>query len=98
MSKIKTVEIRVKELLENIPETRNNDELLYVTYLETYHYIDFSKNVFVNYKEYGLPSFKTIERVRRDMQSKDGSVEAENNTKEDRRYTEAEYKEYYSKE
>ena len=95
MSKIKTVEIRVKELLENVPETRNNDELLYVTYLETYHYINFNKNVFVNYKEYGLPSFKTVERIRRDMQSKDSSVEAESSTQNNREYAEAECKEYY---
>ena len=58
MSKINIVETRVKEILEIYPNTRENDNLLYVTYLEEYHYIDFRREKFINYKEYGLPSFK----------------------------------------
>ena len=95
MAKINIIETRVKELLENVYETRNSDELLYVTYLETYHYIDFGKNVFVNYKEYNLPSFKTIERARRKLQEKYSYLEAELKTEENRKYKETEYKEYY---
>ena len=65
MSKVNVIETRVKEVLENSPLTRENDNLLYVTYLEEYHYVDFNKQTFIDYERYGLPSFKSIERARR---------------------------------
>lgn len=34
MAKVSVIETRVKEVLENSPATRENDNLLYVTYLE----------------------------------------------------------------
>lgn len=37
MSKINVIETRVKELLEEYPETRENDNLLYTKYIEEYH-------------------------------------------------------------
>lgn len=97
MSKVNIVETRVRELLEQIPETRNSDELLYVTYIETYHYTNLSKDTFINYKQYNLPSFKTIERIRRDLQDKEKHVEADKETQDNREYAEKEYKEKYSK-
>lgn len=96
MSKVNLVETRVKELLENVPETRNSDELLYAIYIETYHYLSLNKDIFINYKQYNLPSFKTVERIRREMQCKEKHLEAEKETQDKRKYTEQEYKERYS--
>lgn len=67
------MEERVRELLENIPETRKSDELLYAMYIEQYYNIEFNKHTFVNYQQYQLPSFKSIERTRRDIQVKNKS-------------------------
>lgn len=50
MSKINVIETRVRELLEYNPATRENDNLLYVTYLKEYHYIDFTEETFINYE------------------------------------------------
>ena len=97
MSKINLIETRVKELLENIPNTRNSDELLYVTYIETYHYTNLTRDTFINYKQYDLPSFKTIERIRRDLLNKEKHIEADQVTQDNRKYAEQEYRERYSK-
>ena len=97
MSKINIVETRVKELLEQIPETRNSDELLYVTYIETYHYANLTKDTFINYKQYNLPSFKTVERIRRNLQDNEKHIEADKETQENRQYSEREHKEKYGK-
>lgn len=97
MGKINLVETRVKELLENIPSTRNSDELLYATYIETYHYTNLTRDTFINYKQYDLPSFKTVERIRRNLQDKEKHIEADQSTQDNRKYAEQEYRERYSK-
>jgi hypothetical protein len=94
MSKINIIEPRVKEILEQIPKTRENDELLYSIYIEKYHDIQFSKEIFINYKDYKIPSFKTIERARRKIQNKQNCYLASEDIFEKRREAEQEYREY----
>lgn len=91
MPKVDVVEIRVKELLEEYPETRNNDNLLYVKYIEEYHYVDFNKNTFIKYKDYGLPSYKTVERCRRDIQNSQNRCKASENIERGRKEAEQDY-------
>ena len=88
------MEERVRELLENIPETRKSDELLYAMYIEQYYNIEFNKHTFVNYQQYQLPSFKSIERTRRDIQVKNKSL-VDKNKQEARTEIEEKYKDYY---
>lgn len=88
------MEERVRELLENIPETRKSDELLYAMYIEQYYNIEFNKHTFVNYQQYQLPSFKSIERTRRDIQVKNKSL-VDKNKQEVRTEIEEKYKDYY---
>lgn len=95
MAKISVIETRVKEILENSPATRENDNLLYVTYLEEYHYIDFNRETFVNYERYGLPSFKSIERVRRKIQNEEGKYKASECIEEGRNKTKKQFENYY---
>ena len=91
------IETRGREILEYCPNTRENDNLLYATYIEEYHYIEFSKEKFINYKEYGLPSFKSIERARRKIQNEQNSFKASENIEAERIETEQLYKQSYSK-
>lgn len=88
------MEERVRELLENIPETRKSDELLYAMYIEQYYNIEFNKHTFVNYQQYQLPSFKSIERTRRDIQVKNKSL-VDKSKQEARIEIEEKYKDYY---
>ncbi len=97
LKKESIMEERVKELLENIPETRTSDELLYAVYIENYYDIEFNKHTFVNYQEYKLPSFKSIERTRRDIQNKYSNL-VDGNKKETRELIEKHYKDYYANE
>ena len=97
MRKISVVETRVREILEIYPETRENDNLLYVKYVEEYHYVDFSKDVFINYEQYGLPSYKTVERARRKIQNEQFHCRASEDVEEDRRNAEKSYIENFAR-
>lgn len=94
MSKINVIETRVKELLEQIPETRENDHALYRTYIKTYHFVDFNEETFVNYTNYGLPSFKSIERARRKIQNEYGLYRASDEVVRKREEAEKQYRDY----
>lgn len=97
MPKVNVIETRVKEILEIYPETRENDNLLYVKYIKEYHYVDFTENVFINYEEYGLPSFESIERARRRIQNEEGFYKASEKVEEERKEAEKSYIENYAR-
>lgn len=96
MKKINIIESRLKEILGQIPKTRENDELLYSIYIEKYHDIQFSREIFINYKDYKLPSFKTIERARRKIQNNQNCYLASEEFSEKRREAEQKFREYSS--
>lgn len=95
MPKVNEIEIRVKEILEYYPETRENDNLLYVIYLEQYHYIEFNRENYINAEELQLPSFKTIERNRRYIQNNLGLFKPSEKTENKRKDAEKSYIEDY---
>ncbi len=97
MSKVNEIEIRVKEILEYYPETRENDNLLYVTYLEQYHYIEFNRENYINAEELQLPSFKTIERNRRHIQNDLGLFKPSEKTEWKRQEAEKSYIENFAR-
>lgn len=97
MPKINVIETRVKEILDIFPNARENDNLLYVTYLREYHYVSFNEEVFVNYEKYGLPSFKSIERARRKIQNEQNLLKASEEIENCRREAEQLYRQSYSK-
>ena len=73
---LSTITDLVKSILEEKPDTRNSDELLYVEVLETYSDrmdVDVCNYPFAsalkNLKAWGIPSMKTVERCRRKVQS-----------------------------
>ena len=61
---MQTVLDNVRDLLETIPETRFNDHLLYVNYLEVYYKVLFTRENFIKFKQ----SFEGISRARRKIQ------------------------------
>lgn len=73
MTKLKTVESKVLEILKAVPETRHDDMLLFLAYYKLYTYDKVSvmsfPEVIYNYDEMGLPCFETIRRARQRVQS-----------------------------
>lgn len=96
MSKLKVIETRTKEILENFPETRTNDHALYRRYINTYHFKKIDEEVFQNYQLYRLPSFSSVERAGRKLKAKYKELAGTNQAEEIRREEEAEYRDYYS--
>lgn len=72
--KINKVEKMVKGILEEIPATRDSDDILYY-YIIIEHNKALAMNgtpydIFVNGREFGLPSYETVGRTRRKLQEK----------------------------
>lgn len=95
--KVNVVETRVEEILEFYPETRENDNLLYVKYIEEYHYVDFNRDTFVSYEQYGLPSYKTVERARRKIQNEKFRYQSSETVEKARKEAEKDYIERFTR-
>lgn len=67
---LNTIAYRINKILEEIPETRNNDMLLIDEYKKRY-YSEFTyTDIMRNNEQVGFPSFETITRARRKCQEK----------------------------
>lgn len=97
MSKIKKIEPLVKKVLERDEEARNDD-----FYLIGNVYYNINKNiknmpflyVIANHKELGMPSFESITRCRRKLQSEYEHLKASKKMQEIRLDLEQEFIEY----
>ena len=73
MTKLKTVENRVLEILKDCPASRFDDMLLILHYYNRYGYLRAGElpleDIVFNYKSYGLPCFESIRRARQRVQS-----------------------------
>ena len=73
MTKLKTVESRVREILRDCPASRFDDMLLILHYYNRYGYLRAGElplaDIVFNYKSYGLPCFESIRRSRQRVQS-----------------------------
>ena len=73
MTKLKTVESRVREILRDCPASRFDDMLLILHYYNRYGYLRAGElplaDIVFNYKSYGLPCFESIRRARQRVQS-----------------------------
>jgi hypothetical protein len=78
MSKLKLTEVKVREILMDNPEARDNDNLLLSEYLKRLEYGDFTfiANEIVSKKIATM--FKTVERTRRKVQEKNPELRGEN--------------------
>ena len=65
---------RVKRLLESYPDTRSDDRILFARLIEsgyntlTAEEIRVFSDIFTNSYKYGLPNFKSVVRLRADIQ------------------------------
>ena len=73
MTKLKTVESRVREILRDCPASRFDDMLLILHYYNRDGYLRAGElplaDIVFNYKSYGLPCFESIRRARQRVQS-----------------------------
>lgn len=76
MSKLKTIESRVLEVLTEEKKTRDDDMLLYFyvcrrCFYESHGMKDISFDDFIhNFREFGCPGFESVRRTRQMIQSK----------------------------
>lgn len=73
MDNLKTVEGKVKAILQKSEDARNDDMVLYLAlcnlYLEDAGNMPLAQ-ILTNHKELGLPSFESVGRTRRKLQEK----------------------------
>ena len=73
MDNLKTVEGKVKAILQKNEDARNDDMVLYLALCNLY-LADAGNmplaQILTNYKELGLPSFESVGRTRRKLQEK----------------------------
>ena len=101
MDSIKTVNDLVKELLEQLAETRKDDNLLYYCVLSQkgkeagINIYDMSIPTFLlHMKEYGFPPFETVRRARQANQAKYPHLKPSQAVQDTRHAMEKEYREY----
>ena len=69
MERITDTEAKVKMILQNCPESREDDFVLIQLFKNYYFTWNSWKDVFNNHREIGFPSFETITRCRRKLQA-----------------------------
>ena len=97
MEKLIKTSVLVKKILEELPEARNNDMLLYYRVCEARNRTCLGMPfgmVLVNLKEFKLPSFKSVERARRKVQEKHPELAARKDIKDVRKEEENKYINY----
>ncbi len=101
MNDLKTLEQEVERLLLNVPETRNNDMILYYEYClsnwvrEYDLYKVFKDSGFRKSK--GLSVFESVSRARRKIQAEHPELAPTKKVKEYKEELEEEYRNYYGK-
>ena len=94
MSRINTIHNKVKEILENNPETRADDWLLILEVWKEYISTEMSVgHVLTHHIELGVPSFESIRRTRQKIQA-DNPHLVEEVARAIRMEKEAEYRKY----
>lgn len=72
MDKLKTTQDRVEAILENFPETRDNDNLLYYHVVASVHKGIERHTVeyfFTRFNSLDVPAFETVRRTRQKLQA-----------------------------
>ena len=101
MENLKTTHNLVKRILEQRPETRNNDMFLYIVlaqHLENAKDVNITEKPFCyvlcNLKKLGLPSIESVGRARRKIQEQYPHLQSEKKVKKMREEQEEEYRKY----
>lgn len=97
MEELLTMEQLVKTTLENYPQTRNSDALLYITIINRMSPKTAKRSyedVMLRACEMGLPNYDTVSRTRRKLQAKYKALQGETKVKKIRRDRYKVFKEY----
>lgn len=97
MSKCSKVEPVVKRILEQKPYTRDDDFILvYEVFKEFLPNIDDLnfKDVMINHKDYGIPYFESVRRVRPKLQNKYPELASSKEVQNARAQEEYDYRSY----
>ena len=101
MRNLKTIECKVKAILEKDEEARNDDMLLYLevcnTCLKGTGAMPFAE-VMAQYKYLGLPNFESVGRTRRKLQEKYPELAGNSRVKKLRKSREQDYRRYAKEE
>ena len=97
MARLKELEPTVKSVLEEFPETRNDDFLLYtvvaVSLNEDVNYYSFTRAMQLH-KKLGIPPFESVTRCRRKLQAKFPELAASDAVQDIRNENISEYMSY----
>jgi hypothetical protein len=100
MQRFKNVSNIVMEVLQEVPETRSCDNMLYFKVCEKVNpmYTNFPFcQIMQNIQRYGFPSYKSVERARRKIQSKFPELAGSEEVEAMRALEEERYREYARK-
>lgn len=97
MIKLKPLEKTVKSILMNCPETRGDDDLLYIKVLDAnginlYGYD--ARNFILSYRKKGYPTIETVGRCRRKLQGKNEKLKPDATVRINRKICENTFYEY----
>ena len=94
---LEKLEPRVQAVLEDFEDTRGDDAILYGRYIERYR-PDLSEvpatTLFRHHKEYQVPSYESVTRIRRKVQTKNFDLLPTEKTRQKRDKAEQDYKDY----
>lgn len=97
LTELLTVSTIVRELLESIPETRNDDCFLYVLVCNRINPFSSTLNfadALINRQHYNLPTPETVRRTRQKMQAEFPDLAGSRKCREARKELEADFREY----
>ena len=94
---LEKLELRVQAVLEDHEDTRGDDAVLYGRYIERYR-PDLSDvpatTLFRHHKDYAVPSYESVTRIRRKVQTKHAELLPTEKTRQKREKAEQDYKDY----
>ena len=95
-NELNTTTMIVKKVLENVPSSRNSDNLLFIEVVKEINVSLIYKplaEVLENLKDYNLPSIETVGRCRRKIQAEHPELRAKKSVQDCRAEREEEFRE-----
>lgn len=96
MMKLETLQAKIQKILTDNPDTRGNDKLLYFRLAQELspNTLNMAFGSFLMDRHVNVPSFESVSRARRKIQSKFPELRADKRVTELRAEKEREYREY----
>lgn len=98
MKNLKTIDRKVRAILENNPDARNDDMILYLMYCNMHGRVRVGElpfeRVMNNYKVFHIPCFESIRRTRQKIQASNPELGCSPEVRRARRKQQEKYKSY----